>query len=203
MMPRSVDADPDSLMKVDQLTDEEVKKLRSELHSSDRELRSTAFERLHQLLKDRVIFGLAPSELSGSLQYEDVETRRQGSWAIGKMAQNKIPGDYSLDLMESLTKDPDPEVRENAAWAIGEISGVQMGREGSIAFLNDLLEDESFEIRGMAAWSIGRLAEKLFLGNVSSLAPLARMRQDRSEFVRKSATFALERLAKIGIIPPA
>ena len=145
MMPRSVDADPDSLMKVDQLTDEEVKKLRSELHSSDRELRSTAFERLHQLLKDRAIFGLVPSELSGSLQYEDAETRRQGSWAIGKMAQNKIPGDYSLDLMERLTKDPDAEVRENAAWAIGEIAGVQMGREGSITFLNDLLDDESFD----------------------------------------------------------
>jgi HEAT repeat protein len=202
MMPRSVDASPDSLMKLDQLTDEEVKKLKSELHSSDRELRSTAFDRLHQLLKDRAIFGLAPSELSGSLQYQDVETRRQASWAIGKMAQNKLPGDYSLDLMESLTKDPDPEVRENAAWAIGEISGVQMGREGSIAFLNALLEDESFEIRGMAAWSIGRLAEKLFLGNVSSLALLQRMRQDRSEFVRKSASFALERLAKIGIISP-
>jgi len=200
-MPNPADTDPGSLMKVCQLTEEELEALKQQLRSDDPPLRSVAFERLHQLLKDRAIFGLAPSEISGALQDADFETRRQASWAIGKMAQNKLPGDYSLDLMENLTKDPDPEVRENAAWAIGEISGVQMGREESITFLNDLLEDESFEIRGMAAWSIGRLAEKLFLGNVSSLAPLARMREDRSEFVRKSASFALERLAKIGIIP--
>ena len=184
------------------MTEEEIEKLKQELRSDDPPLRSAAFERLYQLLKEKAIFGLAPSVISGALQNADVETRRQASWAIGKMAQNKLPGDYSLDLMEDLTKDSDPEVRENAAWAIGEISGVQMGREGSIAFLNCLLEDESFEIRGMAAWSIGRLAEKMFLGNVSSLAPLARMREDGSEFVRKSASFALERLAKIGIIPP-
>jgi HEAT repeat protein len=200
-MPKSTDVDPDSLMKVNQLTEEEVKKLKSELHSIDREQRSEAFERLHQLLKDRAIFGLAPSELSDALQHPAFETRRQASWAIGKMAQNKIPGDYSLDLMEDLTLDPDAEVRENAAWAIGEIAGVQLGREESITFLDRLLADESFEIRGMAAWSIGRLAEKLFLGNMSSLTPLIKIRDDKSEFVRKSATFALERLAKIGIIP--
>jgi vesicle coat complex subunit len=144
-----------------------------------------------------------PSELSDALHDDDAETRRQASWAVGKMAQNKLPGDYSLEIMERLTSDPDPEVRENAAWAIGEISGVQMGREGSIPFLNRLLADESFEIRSMAAWSIGRLAEKLFLGNVSSLAPLVKLRDDKSELVRKSARFALERLGKIGIIPPA
>jgi HEAT repeat protein len=202
-MPKSIDADPDSLMKVSQLTEEEVERLRKELHSDDRLARSTAFERLHQLLKDRAIFGLSPSEMSDALQNADVETRRQASWAIGKMAQNKLPGDYSLDLMERLTQDPDEEVRENAAWAIGEIAGVQMGRETSIAFLNRLLEDESFEVRGMAAWSIGRLAEKLFLGNVSSLAPLVKLREDKSEVVRKSAAFALDRLAKIGIIASA
>jgi HEAT repeat protein len=199
-MPKSVDVDPASLMKVNQMTEEEVERLRRELHSEDRELRSSAFERLQQRLRDRAIFGLAPSELSDALHHAEVETRRQASWAIGKMAQNKIPGDYSLDIMEHLTLDPDAEVRENAAWAIGEIAGVQMGREGSIAFLNLLLEDESFEIRGMASWSLGRLAEKLFLGNMSSLAPLVRLGDDKSELVRKSATFALERLAKIGIM---
>lgn len=202
-MPKSADADLDLLMKVNQLTEEEIGKLKQELHSENRELRSAAFERLQQLLRDRTVFGLVPSELSDALESADVETRRQASWAIGKMAQNKLPGDYSLEIMEQLTQDPDGEVRENAAWAIGEIAGVQMGREGSISFLNRLLVDESFEIRGMAGWSIGRLAEKLFLGNLSSLAPLMRMRDDKSEFMRKSATFALERLAKIGIIPSA
>jgi HEAT repeat protein len=202
-MPKSVDVDPASLMKVNQLTEEEIERLKHELHSDDREIRSAAFERLQQLLRDRAIFGLAPSELSDALHHPAAETRRQASWVIGKMAQNKIPGDYSLDIMEHLTLDPDAEVRENAAWAIGEIAGVQIGREGSITFLNRLLEDESFEIRGMAGWSIGRLAEKLFLGNTNSLALLVRLRDDRSELVRKSATFALERLAKIGIIPSA
>jgi HEAT repeat protein len=200
-MPKPVDVDPNSLMKVDQLTEEEVEKLKCELHSSHRDRRSAAFELLHQLLKDRAIFGLSPSELSSELQNADVETRKQASWAIGKMAQNKLPGDYSLDLMELLTSDPDPEVKENAAWAIGEIAGVQIGRERSIAFLNLLLADESFEVKGMAAWGIGRLADKLFLGNTSSLTPLVKMAEDQSEFVRKSARFALERLAKIGIIP--
>jgi len=200
-MPKPVDVDPNSLMKVDQLTEEEVEKLKCELHSSDRDQRAAAFERLHQLLKDRAIFGLSPSELSNELQDADVEMRKQASWAIGKMAQNKLPGDYSLDLMEDLTKDPDPEVRENAAWAIGEIAGVQMGRERSIAILDLLLADESFEVRGMAAWSLGRLANKLFLGNTSSLTPLVKLRDDKSDFVRKSAAFALEHLAKIGIIP--
>jgi HEAT repeat protein len=201
-MPHPADTDPGSLMKVCQLTEEEIEELKRELCSYDRQLRSAAFERLHQLLRDKAIFGLAPSVIAEALLNSDVETRRQASWAIGKMAQNKLPGDYSLDAMERLIKDPDQEVRENAAWAIGEIAGVHMGREGSIAFLNELLGDESFEIRGMAAWSIGRLAEKMFLGNVSSLALLERTREDKSEFVRKSASFALERLAKIGIISP-
>jgi HEAT repeat protein len=201
-MPNPAETDPGKLMKVCQLTEEEMEALKQQLRSDDPQLRFAAFERLHQLLKERAISGLAPSVISGSLQSADVETRRQASWAIGKMAQNKLTGDYSLDLIENLTKDPDLEVRENAAWAIGEISGVQMGREGSIACLNSLLEDESFEIRGMAAWSIGRLAEKMFLGNVSSLAPLVRMREDGSDFARKSASFALQRLAKIGIISP-
>jgi vesicle coat complex subunit len=188
-------------MKVCQLSEEEIEFLRRELRSEDRQLRSAAFERFHQLLKDRAIFGLAPSAIAEALHDPEVETRRQASWAIGKMAQNKLPGDYSLAEMERLTEDSDPEVRENAAWALGEMAGVQMGRERSIAFLDRLLEDESFEIRGMAAWAIGRLAEKLFLGNSSSLAPLLKLGDDKSEFVRKSATFALERLAKIGIIP--
>lgn len=200
-MPEPIDVDRDSLLKVNQLTEEEVEHLKTELHSDDIERRSTAFERLHQLLKDRAIFGLPPSEISDAFQSADVETRRQASWAIGKMGQNKIPGDYPLDLVERLTLDTDAEVRENAAWAIGEIAGVQLGREQSIQFLDRLLVDESFEIRGMAAWSIGRLAEKLFLGNMSSLSHLIKMRDDKSEFVRKSANFALERLAKIGIIP--
>jgi len=199
-MPKSIDADPDSLVKVCQLTEQETAKLEQELHTTDSQVRSATFERLHQLLKDRALFRLPPSSISEALQHADVETRRQASWAIGKMAQNKLPGDYSLGIMEQLTLDPDGEVRENAAWAIGEISGVQLGREGSIAFLNHLLADESFEIRGMAAWSIGRLAEKLFLGNVSSLGPLLKMAEDKSELVRKSAKFALDRLAKIGII---
>lgn len=199
-MTKSVDTDSTSLMKVCQLTEEEMKTLKHDLRFNNPKLRSAAFERLHQLLKDRAIFGLSPSVITGALRSANIETRRQASWAIGKMAQNKLTGDYSLNVMERLTKDPDPEVRENAAWAIGEMSGVRVGREGSIPFLDRLLEDESFEIRGMAAWSIGRLAEKMFLGNMSSLAPLASMREDRNELVRKSATFALERLAKIGII---
>jgi vesicle coat complex subunit len=189
------------MVKVCQLTEEEVDGLKRELRSDDRALKSAAFERLHQLLKDRAIFWILPSLIVEDMQSPDVETRRQASWAIGKMAQNKLPGDYSLEIMERLTQDEDPEVRENAAWAIGEIAGVQMGRERSITFLDRLLEDESFEIRGMAAWAIGRLADKLFLGNRSSLAPLMKMGEDKSEFVRKSAIFALERLAKIGIIP--
>lgn len=199
-MPSPADSDPFSLIKVSQLTEEEIEELKGELRSDDAHRRSGAFERLHQLLKDRAILGLSPSLISAALEDPDVGTRKQASWAIGKMAQNKLPGDYPLEVMERLTEDMDPEVRENAAWAIGEISGVHMGREASITFLNHLLEDESFEVRAMAAWSIGRLAEKMFLGNVSSLAPLKAMREDRSELVRKSATFALDRLAKIGII---
>lgn len=199
-MSSPADTDPSSLIKVSQLTKKEIEELKRELRSDDTQRRSAAFERLHQLLKDRANLGLSPSVISAALQNPDVGTRKQASWAIGKMAQNKLPGDYPLEIMERLTEDPDPEVRENAAWAIGEIGGVHIGREGSISFLNHLLEDESFEVRAMAAWSIGRLAEKMFLGNVSSLAPLQAMREDRSELVCKSASFALERLAKIGII---
>ena len=123
------------------------------------------------------------------------------SWAVGKMAQNKLPGDYPLRSLQELTRDSDPEVRENAAWAIGEVAGLHIGDASSIPFLNDLLNDDNPELKGMAAWSLGRMADKMYLGNRSSLAPLKKLEGDASVYVQKSAVFALERLAKLGLVP--
>ena len=135
------------------------------------------------------------------LQDPDQDVRRMASWAVGKMAQNKLPGDYPLEPLQGLTKDPDPEVRENAAWAIGEMAGLHIGDASSIDFLNDLLQEDDPELKGMAAWSLGRMADKMYLGNRSSLALLKNLENDASVYVQKSAVFALERLAKLGLIP--
>lgn len=125
--------------------------------------------------------------------------RRLASWAVGKLAQNKVKGTYPMARLIGLLMDSDEEVRENGAWALGELAGLGIGEEVEVRSLNILLEDPIPQVRGMAAWTLGRLAERMSVGHSSSIPLLRKMLEDGSLTARKSAIYALERLTNLGI----
>ena len=161
--------------------------------------RLASLERLHLLLREKDVDSSCLSSLGLLLSAEDPVERRMASWAVGKMAQNKVRGEYPLVRLIELLTDEDEEVRENAAWALGELTSLGVGGENEIRSLNLLLEDPHPQVRGMAAWTLGRLAERLGIGHFSSIPPLRMMLQDHSLNARKSAIYALERLTALGI----
>jgi HEAT repeat protein len=170
------------------------------LASANKEERLAALEKLHILLREKQVGSSSLTPLGPLLASKDPVERRMASWAIGKLAQNKVRGgDYPISSLIAILMDEDEEVRENAAWALGELTSLGIGEENEIKSLNVLLEDPFPQVRGMSAWTIGRLAERLGLGNSSSIPFLRRMLQDNSLNARKSAIYALERLTSLGI----
>jgi HEAT repeat protein len=177
----------------------DVQEIQAGMKAASKAERLASLERLHLLLREK---GVDPSFLTGLcllLRAEDPIERRMASWAVGKMAQNKVRGEYPLIRLIELLTDEDEEVRENAAWALGELTSLGIGGENEIRSLNLLLEDPHPQVRGMAAWTLGRLAERLGIGHFSSIPPLRMMLQDHSLNARKTAIYALERLTTIGI----
>ncbi|MFA5453219.1 MAG: HEAT repeat domain-containing protein [Candidatus Methanomethylophilaceae archaeon] len=122
----------------------------------------------------------------------DTEIRQKASWCVAKMGQNKISDMRILDILAPLTDDEDDTVRENVAWGIGEVAGADIGDERSIDSIIKLLDDDVTDVKGMAAWAAGRLKHKLNLTNKHLEEKLISLSDDPSEFVRKSALFALE-----------
>lgn len=131
---------------------------------------------------------------------KDAQVRRDASWCIGKLALMKIGDPRSVERLVYLTADPDPEVRANAAWALGELAGQNVGDATSIEALNILLTDPDNEVRGMAAWALGRMAEKMRITSPSSVPLLEALRMERSEYLRKGAEWALERVLRLRAI---
>lgn len=156
-------------------------------------------ERLNEYLRQEKGDPKLIEPLTRLLSHHDTEVRRSASWCIGKLAQNKVAADYPFEALISATRDSDEEVRENAAWALGELTSLKRGDEKVIGPLNSLLDDESPETRGMAAWALGRYAERLGMGERSSLELLEQLADDGNPFVRKSAVWALERIANLGM----
>ncbi|MFA6680371.1 MAG: HEAT repeat domain-containing protein, partial [Candidatus Methanomethylophilaceae archaeon] len=122
----------------------------------------------------------------------DAGIRQKASWCVAKMGQNKISDMRILDILAPLTDDEDDTVRENVAWGIGEVAGADIGDERSIDSIIKLLDDDVTDVKGMAAWAAGRLKHKLNLTNKHLEEKLISLSDDPSEFVRKSALFALE-----------
>jgi HEAT repeat protein len=183
----------------DDMGEKDVQYLKPKLSSTNKEERLAALERLHILLREKELDSSLLPQLSLLLTAEDPIERRMASWAIGKLAQNKVHGDYPLSKLIDLLMDEDEEVRENATWSLGELTSSGIGGENEIKSLNLLLEDPHPQVRGMAAWTLGRLAERLGIGHYSSVPPLRRMLEDHSLNARKSAIYALERLTALGI----
>jgi len=178
----------------------DAQELRLGLGSANKEERLAALEKLHILLREKQVDSSPLNPLSLLLTSKDPVERRMASWAVGKLAQNKVRGgEYPLNALIDLLMDDDEEVRENAAWGLGELTSLGIGRESEIRSLNVLLEDPYSQVRGMSAWTIGRLAERLGVGHYSSIPPLRRILEDNSLNVRKSAIYALERLMALGI----
>ncbi|MGE5379285.1 MAG: HEAT repeat domain-containing protein [Candidatus Saccharibacteria bacterium] len=163
------------------------------------ESRMDALCLLEQLARENKVDGRVVTYLIPILHAPEPEVRVRASWLMGKLAQNKVDTIWPVEELNNLLHDDEPEVRENAAWTIGELTSKRVGTVGSIEHLNRLLVDETPSVRGMAAWAIGRLAERLGLGFSSSVVPLKELSGDRFESVRRSATYALEHLAAIGI----
>ena len=117
--------------------------------------------------------------------------REKVSWCVAKMGQNKIPDTRILDILVSMKDDDNDQVRENVAWGIGEVAGAGIGDERSLSVINGLMRDSDNGVRAMAAWAAGRLRIKLSIENDEMLVLLNSLLSDRSNFVQKSAEFAL------------
>jgi HEAT repeat protein len=138
-------------------------------------------------------------ELVPRLRDEDADIRRAASWDIGKLAQNRAIEAMDIRPLLAALKDDDAEVRENASWALGELAGKGVGGRESLPLLVRLLKDEETQTRGMAAWALGRLAERMELAEKASIAELESLRADKSQYVSKTADWALERIRPLAI----
>lgn len=161
--------------------------------------RESALSELERRCREGCTDARAVTYLMPVLHVPDEMARRQASWLVGKLAQNKTSTFWPLEELNNLLHDEDAEVRENAAWAIGELTSMRVGGLGSIEHLNALLRDSVPSVRGMAAWTLGRLAERMGLGFQSSIAPLKALLDDRFESVRRSAQYAIDHLKAAGI----
>ena len=176
------------------MDNEEIYGINRELDSADPGALLVAMDRLESALRQRLGDASSLGPLARLLHHENAEVRKKAIWLIGKLAQNKVPGEYPVSYVLGLMEDEDEESRENAAWAVGEMAALQIGGEQEAEKLNSLLKDDSSQVRGMAAWALGRLAERASVALRSSESLLRQLLQDKSVYVCKSASWALERL---------
>jgi len=173
---------------------EEILGINRELDSADPSVLLMAMDRLESALRHKSEDASSLRPLARLLHHENAEVRKKAIWLVGKLAQNKVQGEYPVSSVLGLMEDEDEESRENAAWAVGEMAALKIGSEQEAEKLNSLLKDEFSQVRGMAAWALGRLAERDSVALRSSESLLRQLLQDKSVYVSKSASWALERL---------
>lgn len=130
------------------------------------------------------------------LQSNDADVRREVSWCLAKMGQNKTQNTDVYELLLQLADDDDSEVRENMLWGIGEIAGAGIGDERSVPVICRGLSDEDSHVRGMAAWAAERIMSRLELFSDDLTLKLNELKDDPLAYVRKSVSFAGECLKK-------
>ena len=168
--------------------------INEELRSGEKVRTVQALASLNEMLRSRGADASSLQPLTVLLHDDDVDIRGPATWSVGKLAQNKVAGDFPLGELIALLSDRDAEVRENAAWALGELAGTRVGKEEAIEGLNVLMNDDSPHVRGMAIWALGRMAERMQLARRSSVPRLEALLKDKSLYVSKGAEWTLERI---------
>ncbi|NLI74688.1 MAG: HEAT repeat domain-containing protein [Euryarchaeota archaeon] len=168
--------------------------INKDLLSKDRKKTIQTLSSLENMLRAKEANASSIPPLTLLLIDVDIGIRRQAIWSIGKLAQNKVTGDYPVDDLINLLADEDSEVRENAAWALGELAGIGVGKEEAICVLNVLIQDHDPNVRSMAIWTLGRMAERMHLSQSSSVLMLKESLMDDRLLIRKGAEWALERM---------
>ncbi|MGI5961976.1 MAG: HEAT repeat domain-containing protein, partial [Methanomassiliicoccaceae archaeon] len=162
------------------MTSERQERINEDLRSGERGRVVQALDSLNEMLRAREADDTSIPPLTVLLCDDDARIRREATWSVGKLAQNKAIDHAPLDRLIALLGDEDAEVRENAAWALGEGAGVGIGQEEAIERLNALLGDGSAQVRGMAVWALGRMAERMRLAHRSSIPLLEGLLDDKS-----------------------
>lgn len=169
-----------------------MERLNLEMISDDAEVRRSALTRMDELARSRDVDAAALPSLMILLRSASVEDRQRSSRIAAKMAQNRVEAFWPFDLLNALTEDEDAEVRENAAWTLGELASMRVGVHSSVAFLAELLLDREAMVRGTTSWAMGQFAEHLHMSSPLAVERLEKLTYDRSPYVSKSATGALE-----------
>ncbi|MGD0816992.1 MAG: HEAT repeat domain-containing protein [Methanomassiliicoccales archaeon] len=171
-----------------------IKRLNSDLTSTDMEKRTAALEEVMDLAQNNAGDLSYIPALLVVLDLGSEVARQMASWSLGKLAQAGIGDKVELYQLIASLSDNESEVRENAAWALGELAGQHIGTREELAPLILLLGDKAATIRCMTAWALGRLAQRMNLIDERSIIQLERLVSDESIYIRKGAEYALQRL---------
>lgn len=93
-------------------------------------------------------------QIEQCLKSSDASVRREASWCLAKMGQNKTQNADVYELLLKLAFDDDLEVRENMLWGIGEIAGAGIGNERSVLVICHIAY--LTKIRGSEEWRPGQ-----------------------------------------------
>ncbi len=178
--------------RVNDMISPEMERLNLEMISDDTEVRCSALKRMDELARSRDVDATCLPSLMILMRSVNLEDRRRSSRIAAKMAQNRVEAFWPFDLLNVLTEDKDAEVRENAAWTLGELASMRVGVHSSITFLTELLLDREAMVRGTTSWALGQFAEHLHMSSQLAAERLEKLTYDRSPYVSKSATVALE-----------
>ncbi len=108
------------------------------------------------------------------------------------MAQNKVQDLRIAEILSSMADSDDPEVKENICWGIGELAGAGIGDDHMTDIVMRMMSDPNDSVRGMAVWAAGRLIKKLSVDNTRLHDRIQSLKDDNSEYVRKSVGYALD-----------
>ena len=141
-------------------------------------------------LKHKVARNDCMDVLEKSINSDDPDIRVRVVWCIAKLAQNKYDDERIMSILIPLCDDTDDEIRENAVWGIGEAFSERYDERCPDVLLG-LLDDGSRMVRGMAAWACGRMMHKQNVNNEYIVDKLNELLEDDSDYVRRTADFAL------------
>ena len=108
------------------------------------------------------------------------------------MAQNKVQDLRIAEILSSMADSDDPEVKENICWGIGELAGAGIGDDHMTDIVLRMMSDPNDSVRGMAVWAAGRLIKKLSVDDIRLHDRIQSLKDDDSEYVRKSVEYALD-----------
>ena len=172
----------------------EIERLKLEIVSDHDLVRLAALKRMDELAISKDLDATVLPSLMILLSSAGADERRRSSRIVAKMAQNRVEAFWPFDLLNRLTKDEDAEVRENAAWALGELASMRVGVHSSVGFLAELLLDREAMVRGTACWALEQFAVNLHMNGSQTKERLDKLRYDRSPYVSRTATAALNAL---------